>query len=311
MRPETAWRLTNDNKIAIFGAAVEAAGWRNAGASRVGCKGRKAKMKYLLSAALVAMFSSTASAVYVFNGSNTTITENFDALAPLVGNFPATIGSQALVNGIQFDGTRLGGTGIVAANLVADAGNGNSGAIYSHGAVSATDRALGSIASGTNIMGFGFELKNSSTDFITEVRISFTQETWRNSTSTVNTTAASWSTSALASSYLTTGTFTPVTGLDLVGPAPVTTNGALDGNLPANQTARNAVLTFSTPIAPGGSLFVRWQDANDVGNDAGLSIDNMTLAITAIPEPTAYLFGALATMLGGGVAFGRRLFARS
>jgi hypothetical protein len=42
-------------------------------------------------------------------------------------------------------------------------------------------------------------------------------------------------------------------------------------------------------------------------------VDNFAVngSIAAIPEPSAYLFGALATMLGGGAMFGRRLFARS
>jgi hypothetical protein len=77
----------------------------------------------------------------------------------------------------------------------------------------------------------------------------------------------------------------------------------LDGNSAANQAARS--FTFAgINLAVGSSLYLRWQDFNDVGNDAGLAIDNMTISATAVPEPTSAGLLALAGVTG--MAFRRR-----
>jgi len=245
---------------------------------------------------------SSANAAFNFTGAQ--IVETFDnlPLSTVTGVFSATAGTQSVVNGTGFDGTRLGGTGTATVDLTASDGSANSGGIYSFGAASASERALGTIASGTNFMGFGFQLTNGTTDNINTVSVRFTQENWRSSTSEVNTTPASYSTTAAASTYITTGTFTPAPLLDLVGPASVTTNGLLDGNLAANQVARAATIT-GLSIAPGASIFFRWQDANNAGSDAGLAIDALTINATTVPvpEPTT-----LAAIVGVGLVAMRR-----
>ena len=48
---------------------------------------------------------------------------------------------------------------------------------------------------------------------------------------------------------------------------------ALDGNLPANQVTKNGTLSGLNWLN-GQSLYIRWQDVNDTGNDAGLAVDN-------------------------------------
>jgi hypothetical protein len=254
---------------------------------------------------MLATLSGVALADINYTGS--TISENFDSLGSTTVNgvFSATVGTQSNVPGSTgFAGTKIAGSGTAATNLVASDGSANSGAIYSFGATSAADRALGAIASGTNTMAFGFRLVNNSADILSDITISFTQENWRSSTSGINTIVAGWSTSASPTDFLSNATgFTAVSSLDLVGPAPVASNGALDGNLAANQAARS--FTFANiNLAVGGSLYLRWQDFNDVGNDAGLAIDNMTISATAVPEPTSA--GLLALTGIAGLAFRRR-----
>lgn len=242
----------------------------------------------ILAAGLFGM-AGAANAVMIITASNIGA-ENFDGIVPSTGLFSFTAGVQSAVTGTTFDGVKLSGTGTTNMNLVASDGSANSGALYSHGAVSGADRALGSVASGTNIPGMGVEIRNSSLGPWTRLTIAFTQENWRSSTSTQNVIAASYAFSTTsgvtASNYLSVATgFTAITNLNLVGPTPVTTNGALNGNDPLNQAARTTTLVFNTPVAVGQSVFVRWQDVNDVGNDAGLAMDNFSA--TAVPEPAS------------------------
>lgn len=237
--------------------------------------------------------AGAANAVLVINASMTA-SENFDGLLATGSSalFSATAGVQSAVTGTTFDGVKLAGTGTSPMNLVASDGSANSGAIYSYGNGTDSERALGSLASGTNIPAIGVEIRNDSGAAWSSITIRFTQENWRSSTSTRNVIAASYALSTTsgvnAGNYLSvTDGFTPVTNLDLVGPDPVASNGALNGNDAANQALRTATITFSTPVANGGSVFLRWQDVNDAGNDAGLALDNLTA--TAVPEPASLL----------------------
>ncbi len=252
-------------------------------------------MKLATSLTTLAFATSVSQGAYTFSGSS--ITENFNGLptTTIASVFSNTVGTQAAISGTGFVGTKLSGSGTAATGLTVDAGGGTSGAIYSYGTGTATDRALGTLASGTNVMGFGFELINSTpTLTITDITISFTQENWRNSTSAVNTTAASYTTGAAASTtFLTEATgFTAASALSLVGPAAVTTQTALDGNAVGNQAARTLTVS-GLSILPGQSFYLRWLDANDAGNDAGLAMDNLSLSFVTVPEPN------VAALLGG------------
>ncbi len=227
----------------------------------------------------------TASAAYIYDGTNSGITETFDGMptSTVTGVFSATIGTQTVISGTQFLGTKVAGSGASATNLAASAGTATTGGIYSYGAAASTDRALGVLAAASNIMGFGFELKNlSASTNISTITISFTQENWRSSTVSVNTAASSWAstlTGATAATFLTSSSgFSAASALDLVGPVPVASNGALDGNSAANQVVRT--FTFSgITVAPGESFFLRWQDVDETGSDAGLSLDNFNITI--------------------------------
>jgi hypothetical protein len=215
--------------------------------------------------------------------------------------FSTTTGVQVAVPASGgWEATRFAGTGSSAMPYVADHGVSNTGGIHSYGPQSGSDRALGSLASGTNHPAYGLEIVNNTNGVQFEVRISFTQENWRTSTTTINTIQASYATSDTAgvtsSNFLTATGFTDVNTLDLVGPPTVTTNGALDGNLAINQAARSAIIT-GLSIDPGQSFFLRFQDADDVGSDAGLAIDNFNIQL--IPEPTSFalMFTSIGAML--------------
>lgn len=253
--------------------------------------------------------AASANAAVIFTGAQ--YSENFDGL-PMTSVSPSpfsnVVGQQFPLDPYGVNGwsvAKADGTGTGAMPFVADFGNSNSGGIHSYG-LSDTDseRALGTLASGSNTPAFGIEIMNSAAFTITDVALTFDREVWRSSTSTAgvpNTALFAYGTTGdgvLASTYLTDPAMTLNPAGDLVGLAPVATNGPLNGNDPANSDL--VVVNISGLfIAPGDSLFLRWSDFNDQGNDAGLAVDNFTF--NAIPTP-----GAFALLGLGGLLIARR-----
>ncbi|MFO0832244.1 MAG: hypothetical protein U0637_10440 [Phycisphaerales bacterium] len=251
--------------------------------------------------AALAGVASTSLGALSFTGP--ALSENFDGLptANVASAFSATVGVQSAVTNLpNWFATKVAGTGTTATALTANDGSGNSGAMYSYAAAaSPSDRALGTLASASNIFAFGAEIVNSAAYTITDFTITFDKEQYRSSTSTQNVLAFAYGFSggsATSTNFLTDTGMTALAAGNVVGDAPVTTNGAL---VPPTTGA----VTFTVSglnWAPGTSLFIRWTDANDVGNDAGLAIDNFTF--NAVPTP-----GSLALLgLGGLVAARRR-----
>lgn len=256
--------------------------------------------------ALLAMAAAAvpASAVLIYTGG--TVTENFDTLPTTTqtGIFGSVIGVQTPIPGSTFDGAKIGGTGTTGMSLIADFGDSNAGGIHSLGAAGSGERALGLLASGTNIPAVGVEIRNGLNVALASMTVSFTQENWRDSTSVQNVMTAAWGQTGggmTSADYLTHAAMVAVPSLDLIGPPPVTTNGPLDGNNPINQAPRIHVFTFTTPVRPGESVFIRWQDFNDAGNDADLALDNLSVTADVVPEPAT-----LAVLGVGAIALMRR-----
>lgn len=227
-----------------------------------------------------------------FNFDGTTYTQNFDGLptANVSGLFSATVGTQSAITGATgWFGTKTSGTGSAATNFVADAGSGNSGAVYSYGAASTAERALGVVASGTNVMAVGAEFLNTSGGTITSITISYTAEFWRAPAPSTSTGSATQNTLPFAygfsggtatSSNFLTSTLSALSTLDVVGPVPLAfgANVVLNGNVAPNRSTVGPITINGLNWAPNTSLFIRWMDTNDTGNDAGLAIDDFTLS---------------------------------
>jgi hypothetical protein len=156
------------------------------------------------------------------------------------------------------------------------------------------ERALGSLASTTGIAAFGVEIVNNTGATRQTAEISYVGEFWRSSTGARNTLTFGYSVGPSGSTNYLTGAATGLASLDLVGPAPAAFSAPLNGDLPANQSARSGTLT-NLNWQVGQSLYLRWQDVNDTGNDAGLAVDNFQIAI---PEPAT-----AALMLLAGLGF--------
>jgi hypothetical protein len=158
---------------------------------------------------------------------------------------------------------------------ISDNGTLNSGGQRCLGATSATERALGSLGSGSaNPVLYGVLLTNNTGQNLSALTITYKGEQWRSSTSTQNKLTFSYK---VAATTITETGFTNITNLDYTGATPVTANGAIDGN------ANAITITYNLPvsIAVGQTIMLRWSDIDDAGSDAALAIDD--LSVTAIP----------------------------
>ena len=214
-------------------------------------------------------------------------TQNFDTLSNTAGS---------TTNNLAIDGWTLNETGGGARDneqYAVDTGGSNTGDTFSYGIAAATDRALGSLQSGTLISTFGAAFTNTSGATITSLLIDYDGEQWRIS----NTAAARDDRLDFQISFdatsLTTGTWTDVNELDFVNVIKTAASaGALDGNLDANNIDITHTIT-SLAIANGATFWIRWVDLNASGADDGLAIDNFSITATATPEPSALLLGGL------------------
>ena len=218
--------------------------------------------------------ASSATAQVAMSGG--TYSQNFDSLA--------NSGTLAWTDNSTLPGwyasKTLGGTSVTTYR--ADNGSGNTGAIYSFGASGSTERALGSVASGTpGNFAYGVRFTNDTGLAQSNLAVSYTGEQWRNGG---NTSAQKLAFSYFVSSNPITSsdaananTWTAFTSLDFTTPTTGSKAGALDGNNPANkQVFTNAVLPVV--VQSGQEIFLRWFDTNDTGTDHGVAIDNLTVS---------------------------------
>jgi uncharacterized repeat protein (TIGR01451 family) len=172
----------------------------------------------------------------------------------------------------------------------ADSGGSNTGAIYSWGVAGVnllTERALGSVGSGTpGDIYNAVRLVNNTGVTITSLTVNFTGEQWRQggcqpTPCTPLAQKLDFQYQA-ANAGVITDANTPTTGwldhdaLDFTSPQPGTsTAAAIDGNAAANRTALSS--TVAVTINPGQEIWLRWKDINDVNNDHGLAIDDLSV----------------------------------
>jgi hypothetical protein len=193
-----------------------------------------------------------------------THTENFDTLATT--GSPAWADNSTIANWYSNRVVYLVGAGAA-----------NSGGLYSFGAAAITERAIGSVGSGSASPIYGVLLQNTSAGPIEVDSIAYTGEQWRNGGNlTAQSLTVDYQVSPTVISTVTSGTFQPLTALNFTSPVATATAAALDGNLAGN---RNAISATTQIIVPAGAyLMVRWSDINDAGNDHGLSVDDLTIS---------------------------------
>lgn len=222
-------------------------------------------MKKIYSLAVV-LFSAAAFGQISLTSVGAAYTQNFDSMGATT------------VYPTGWNAIRASGSGTVgqALTLTVNDGTSNTGAVFNVGsAVSSTDRAIGTLASGATVPAFGAQFTNNTGAPITSVAISFNEEQWRTGgDSVVETVAFSYSTNATS---ISTGTWVPVTDLDLVEILTSdNTNSSVNGNLPVNRLSKSFTIA-GLNIANGGTLYIKWTDKNEAGSDGMYAIDDFSL----------------------------------
>jgi len=267
--------------------------------------------KFLFVLSLGVMSAVTTEAQILLSG-GLTYSQNFDSLSntPAAGSGPwadnltpgveGWYASRAYVSGT----TSAFGPFAYTAYRVGD-GSANNGSIWSFGTIGATDRALGSLGSGTprtNV--FGVRLLNDTANPLDTVTISYTGEQWRNGGNTaVHTLAFSYQvsssafTSPIGVDAEPNGGWTAFSALSFNSPITGAAAATLDGNLLANQTLFSSILLTGVTLNPGQEIFLRWRDIDDSGNDHGLAVDDFSVRFSvAVPEPATATLGGLAAL---------------
>lgn len=249
--------------------------------------------------ALLLLAFATLAAFAQLTGSGTIAIDRNGAASPATETFAAlaSTGSTATVlpPGWYFLETGTNANGSYAPGN----GSSNGGNTYSFGATDSADRSFGTLASGSLISRIGAQLVNNSGGVITSLTISYTGEQWRRGTATDDGLAFSYSTSATG---LSDGpAFTNYPALNFNSPRCGSADSATDGKSDPCRTAITATIT-GLSVPPNGTVWIRWSDANNTGNDDGVAIDDVTLTATislSSTPPTASGAATPATVAPG------------
>jgi hypothetical protein len=227
--------------------------------------------------------------------------QNFDGLA--------TSGSPSWTNDATLPGWSLfrqPAPGTAVATYTAGDGSSNSGSFYSFGSGTNSDRALGGVGSGGSYFGspasaaiagwISAAFTNGTGQEITSFTVNYDGEQWRNGG---NTSAQTMTFQyGFGTSFGTVASWiTPGGAFNFNSPTVGSTAGGLNGNLPANRTAGLGGTIADLAWANDSTLWMRWAEVNDAGNDHGLAVDNFSLSTVSVPEPTSAVCGLTAVVL--------------
>lgn len=232
------------------------------------------------SAALAAL---PAQATIGINSAATVYSQNFDSLATS-GTTNAWVNDSSLTGWSLFNSASAAVTNYAAGN-----GSSNTGRIYSFG--TDAERALGGVGSAGYSGWITAAFSNTSAVSFDSVTLAFDGEQWRNGGATSPAVSAA---QTMVLEYGFGASFAGVALWTAPGGAfnwtsPVFgTNAAaaVDGNVVGRVGGLGGTLASSW--VPGQTLWLRWIENNDPGNDHGLAIDNFNLSVTAVPEPETY-----------------------
>lgn len=259
--------------------------------------------KTLVAAAALLGLVSAAQADISVGSSAFSYSESFDSLS-------TSTTASAWVNDSTLAGWSLFiSTGAAAATIAADTGGSNAGTFRSYGSAGSSERALGGAASGGAYFGspgtgaiagwIAAAFTNNSGGTLEGFTVAYSGEQWRNGGNTsAQTMVAEY---GFGASFASVALWTaPGGGFDFTSPVVGATAAAVDGNSAGLVTGLGGSIT-GLAWAPGETLWLRFVERNDAGNDHGLAIDNFSLSVmaSAVPEP-----GSLALLLAGIAAVG-------
>jgi len=256
--------------------------------------------KLILALAAAAAATSPAHAAVSVGSPAFSYAQSFDTLAASGSNVAwandSTLAGWSLFNS----------TGAAVATYAPGTGSSNAGAFNSFGIAASTERALGGTGSGGAYFGsppvgavagwIAVAFQNTSGTALSSFTVGFDGEQWRNGG---NTTAQTMVLEyGFGSSFATVALWNaPGGSFNWTSPVTGATAAAVNGNTAGLVAGLGG--TVATPWAAGDTLWLRWTERNDAGGDHGLAIDNLSLSVTAVPEPGSY-----ALMLAGLAALG-------
>ena len=224
-------------------------------------------------------------------------TQNFNTLAS-TGTITPTTPNEATTNPIgldtapynegaagSLDGWQFQKSGLAATLSTFRAGTGsdNNGSVYSFGASGSTERALGTLLSGSYTPRFGLILVNGTGITLTTFSVSYKGEQWRYGGAAGGTTA-----DRLDFLYAVGGTTIDVSGLAGASEDSLDYNGTItSGSTTTGVTAPLATSNVSGTVTgfawlPNERLVIRWVDSDRTpGSDDGLAIDDLTFTASA------------------------------
>lgn len=224
-----------------------------------------------------------------------TYTQTFDTLASTGTNVAWT--NDSTVAGWYL----FNGSGSALTNIDAGTGSGTAGKFWSYGGSGSSDRALGGLGSGGAYFGspatgavagyIAVGLTNSTGGILREITFGYDGEQWRNGgNTTAHTMVLEY---GFGATFASVTTWTdPAGAFSFTGPVATASAAAVNGNVAGLVADRGGSLTGLT-WTNGSTLWVRFIERNDSGNDHGLAIDNFEVTKVAVPEPTAALLGGL------------------
>jgi hypothetical protein len=224
-------------------------------------------------------------------------TQDFNTMA-IAGSTNAWANNSTIANWYS----QRTGTGTTYA---ADAGGATAGNLYSYGASSAADRAIGALGSSNVAAGsfaHGVLLQNTSGTTITSITVTYSGEQWRSAGAvTANVVGFYYKTSSSSITALTPNvntTWTAVPALNFSSPINTGAAAALNGNLAANRVVVAATPIPSLSLANNDYIMLKWEDPDHTGSDHGLSIDDVTITWTVASSSPPTITTPLAAISG-------------
>jgi hypothetical protein len=265
-------------------------------------------MKHLVAASLSACVLLPAHAVISVGSPSFIYTQSFDTLTTTASATVAWANDSTLAGWSLFNGV-----GTALTTYGADAGTNTTGTFRSYGAAGASDRAFGALGSGGTYFGspaagavagyMALALSNDTGSALSGFTLNFSGEQWRNGgNASAHTMVMEF---GFGASFGAVASWTPAgSGFNFTSPAVGTPAAAVDGNSAGRVNGLGGAI--STPWAAGETLWVRWIDVNELGNDHGLAIDDLSLRVTAVPEAHSGALLLAGLMAVGFVAARRR-----
>jgi len=213
--------------------------------------------------------------------------QSFNSLSSVNGaaNLPWT-NDTTIVGWHLFRGTAGAPPAVAITTYVARDGSNNTGSFYGFGIAGVnpiTDRALGGIASGGAYFGspasgavagwMAASFQNNTGFLIGSFTVDYTGEQWRNGGNTsAQTMVLEY---GFGATFQSVASWTaPGAGFNFTSLINTATAAGLDGNAGANRTTGRGGSVSNLTWAVNDTLWIRWIENNDAGNDHGLALDD-------------------------------------